>query len=387
MDQEFTDRQATIDLRALSRNLALVRDQVGPAKILAVVKADAYGHGLIPTARRLVAEGAAALGVGRIEEVEELRRAGLGVPVVILTGVLDWEAAKSVRLRSIPMVYDLATAEALAGAARTMGRSAEVLLKVDTGMGRLGFSPEEMSQVLDRLETVRGLTIRGVASHLSAADEEDKSFSHRQIETYNRMVSLVRERGYEPDLNTLANSAGVLDLKAAHNDLVRPGIVLYGAKPGPGIASPVEPEPVMTVRTRLIQVKTVPAGSPISYGRTFITRRRTRLGAAAMGYGHGLPRALSRSGGPDLPADDRPVPQMLVRGRRAPIIGRVCMNLTLLDLTDIPEAGVGDEVVIIGRQDEELIRADELAAAAGTIAYEPLCTLGGMNPRVYQDLP
>ena len=380
MEHQYSDRQAIIDLRALGRNLKVIKGLAGKAKILAVVKADAYGHGLVPVSRRLVAEGAAALGVGRVEEVEELRRAGLGVPVVILTGVLPWEAELAVRLRSLPMIFDLDTAQALADSAQALGRAAEVLVKIDTGMGRLGFPDQDLGPLAERLSAMGGLSVRGVASHLARADEADKTESASQIRRFNRAVEVFREKGFDLDLNTLANSAGTLDLREAHADLIRPGIILYGAKPGPGIANPTETEPVMTVKTRLIQVREVAAGQPLSYGGTYITPAPARIGVVAMGYGHGLSRSLSSEAG-------RPKAHLLVRGQKAPIVGRVCMNLTLLDLSGIAEAEVGDEAVVIGTQEDETLRADDLARPWGTIAYEVMCLLGGMNPRTYLDLP
>ena len=380
MEDQYSDRQAIIDLRALGRNLKVIKGIAKKAKILAVVKADAYGHGLIPVSRRLVAEGAAALGVGRVEEVEQLRRAGLGVPVVILTGVLPWEAELAVRLRSLPMVFDFENAEILAAAAQTMGRSAEVLIKIDTGMGRLGFPNQDLGPLAERLFALEGLSVRGLASHLARADETDKSEADKQVRRFNRAVALFRDKGFDLDLNTLANSAGVLDLEEAHVDLVRPGIILYGSKPGPGIVSQAETEPVMTVKTRLLQVREMAAGEPLSYGGTYVTTEPTRIGVVAMGYGHGLSRSLSSEKGAAKA-------HMLIRGRKASIVGRVCMNLTLVDLTSIPEAGVGEEVVVIGRQDGETLRADDLARPWETIPYEVMCLLGGMNPRTYLDLP
>ncbi len=372
MAGDYTDRQVVIDLDALSRNFALARRLAGEkAKVMAVVKADAYGHGLIPVSRRLVAEGAAALGVGRVEEVEELRRAGLGVPVVILTGILPLEAARAVKLRSLPIIFDLETAEALAAAGSSLGRSAEALVKVDTGMGRLGFDLAEVDQVAERLSGVKGLAIRGLVSHLATADEADKSFALKQIERFQGAVERFKARGFDLDLNSVANSAGILDLTASRFDLVRPGIMLYGCKPGAGIANEAELEPVMTLKTRLIQVRTIKPGQGLSYGLTYTTTNETRIGVVPLGYGHGLPRHLSNQGA------------MLVEGQRACILGRVCMNLTILDLSEVPQAGRGDEVIALGRQGESLLRAEEMAAAAGTISYEVLCLLGGLNPRRY----
>jgi len=374
MDGNYTDRQAVIDLDRLSRNLKIVKELVGPrTKIMAVVKAEAYGHGLIPVSRRLVAEGAAALGVGRIEEVESLRRADLGVPVVILTGILPQEAEQAVRLRSLPCIFDMATAEALAAVGRSRGRNAEALVKVDTGMGRLGFALDEVGSLIDRLAAIDGLTVRGIVSHLATAPEADQTFALSQIERFNDVVARFKDRGFELDLNSLSNSAGVLNLPLGSQDIVRPGIMLYGCRPDLDTEAGPALHPVMTLKTRLIQVREHEAGVGLSYGLTYVTTCRCRIGTVALGYGHGLSRSLSNQGA------------MLVRGQRAPIVGRVSMNLTLLDLTGIPEAEEGDEVVALGSQGDEVIRAEELAGLTGTIGYELLCLLGGLNPRVYSE--
>jgi len=369
---DYIDRQAVIDLDAVAFNLSQVRRQVGRrVKIMAVVKADAYGHGLIPVSRRLVAEGAAFLGVGRLDEVETLRRAGLGVPVVILTGITPAEAEMAVRLRSLPMVFDLEAAEALAQAGRSLGRSAEALLKFDTGMSRLGFGTEGLDELMARLAGLEGLSVRGLASHMATADEADKTHARRQTERFEGLIARFRERKFELDLNSMANSAGVLDLPETHYDLVRPGIMLYGSRPGPEIRSQIELRPAMTVKTRLIQVRQVPAGTALSYGLTYTTPAPARIGVVPLGYGHGLPRHLSNQG------------TMLVGQKRVSVVGRVCMNLTLLDLTQVPEVENGDEVTALGWQGQSFLPAEEVAVAAGTISYEVLCLLGSLNPRVY----
>ena len=379
-DLDYTDRQVTVNLDALGHNFRRARAMAGGGgRVMAVVKADAYGHGLEPTAQRLVAEGAAALGVGRLEEVERLRRAGLGLPMVILTGVLPSEAAAAVRLRSLPFVFNLDSAEALAAAGRDLGRRADIILKIDTGMGRLGFDLTDLSQAIDKIEKMDGLTVRGLASHLSTADETDLSHCRSQIRRFTEAISLFEDRGFELDANSMLNSAGLLNAgrlglsadERTRLGLVRPGIMLYGCRPSQVVAPEVELTPVMTVRSRLVQIRRVPAEWPISYGRTFVTQRPTVLGVVPLGYGHGLPRNLSNTG------------RMLVRGEIAPIIGRVCMNLTLLDLTGLPQACEGDEVVVIGRQEDNILTAESLAAEAGIICYEALCALGGLNPRSY----
>jgi len=375
MDQNFTDRQVIIDLDALAHNLRAARRLTGGrTKIMAVVKADAYSHGLVPVARRLVAEGAAALGVGRVDEVEALRRAGLGVPVVILSGVLPQEAEKAVRLRSLPVIFDLEAAEATAQAGQRLGRQAQCLLKVDTGLGRLGFSVDELDPLAERLAALEGLFVRGLVTHLATAEDEDKTYALKQIDRFQGALAFFKDRGFDFDLNSAANSAGVLGLTASHFDLVRPGVMLYGYGPdgqAAGTKKGEELKPVMTFKTRLIQVREVPAQTSVSYGRTYTTPAPARLGVIPLGYGQGLARTLSNQGA------------MLVQGRRAPIRGRVCMTSTVLDLTGLPETQAGDEVVVMGRQGQEALWADEVAKAAGTICQEVLCLLGSLNPRIY----
>ncbi len=372
MNDDFLDRQAVIDLGALSANFRLARRLAGAGvRVMGVVKADAYGHGLIPAARRLAAEGAEYLGVARLDEVEELRRAGVGLPVAVLAGLLPREAAQAVRLKALPFVFDLETAEALAAAARNLGRRAQVLIKIDTGMTRLGFDLDGLGEVLRRLKELDGLAVRGLASHLATADEADKTAAEQQIERFKAALGLAGDIGLELDLNSLANSAGLIDLPQARFDLVRPGIMLYGCLPGDGLHNKPELEPVMTLKTRLIQIREVEAGRGVSYGLTYRAPTPIRIGVVPLGYGHGLSRRLSNRG------------SMLANGRRAPIIGRVCMNLTMLDITGLEGVEVGDVVVALGRQEGAVLRAEEVAEAAGSISYELLCTLGGFNPRRY----
>lgn len=369
---DYQDRQAVIDLAALSHNFRLARRMAGDGvKVMGVVKADAYGHGLVPVAHRLVAEGAECLGVARLSAVEKLRRAGVGVPVAVLTGLLANEAETAVRLGAIPFIYDVETAEALSAAGSALGRQAQVVVKINTGMTRLGFDTDDLAAALERLESLRGLRIRGLASHFASADEADKTFANLQLKRFNEALALVRDRGLELDMSTMSNSAALIDLPGARFDLVRPGIMLYGCRPSEEMHNRPDLRPVMTVRSRVAQLRDVPVGVGMSYGLTYTSPGPRRIATIPLGYGHGLSRALSNRG------------EMLINGRRAPIVGRVCMNLTLLDVTGVPEAAVGDEVAALGGQGDEMLGPEEVGGAAGTIGYEPLCTLGSLNPRAY----
>lgn len=369
---DFADRILEIDLDALAFNYRQAVSLAGPdSRVMGVIKADAYGHGLIEVARRLMAEGAGLLGVARLDEVEELRRAGMGAPVALVAGILPHQAEMAVRLQTLPLVFDLDTARALSTASVNLGRSIQALIKVDTGMTRLGFDLAGLGEALTLIRDLPGLTIRGLASHMATADEADKTAAEAQIDRFETALALAADLGYRLDLNSMANSAGLIDLPRSRFDLVRPGVMLYGSLPSQEMHNRPELRPVMTAKTRLIQIRRIDAGRAISYGGTFVSDGPMTVGAVPLGYGHGLLRSLSGRGA------------MLVGGRRTAILGRVCMNLTLIDLTGSPEAEVGDEVVALGRQGGAVLSGADQAEAAGTISYELFCSLGAYNPRRY----
>ncbi len=361
-----------VDLDALRFNLRAVRRCVGPSVgVLAVVKANAYGHGAVPCARTLAAAGASALGVATVEEGAELRGAGIRVPVVVFGLAQTEEAPAVVRNRLQPTVVLPAQARALSRAATAARRRVSVHLKVDTGMGRIGVRPEAAGALARTLRRLPGVEVAGVFTHFAHADGRDRGLMRDQQARLETAAAAVRAVWPRVRVHA-ANSAAVIEAPATHYDLVRPGLMLYGLYPAPRLRGLVALRPVLRWVTRIIQVKTVPAGTGLSYGHTFVTRRPSRIATLPVGYADGLDRALSNRG------------RVLIGGRACPLVGRVCMDMCLADVTELPRAAVGDPAVLIGRQGRVGIGADELAAALGTISYEVLCAIGARVRRTYR---
>lgn len=375
---------AHIDLRALRDNARQARRLAGGRNVIAVVKADAYGHGAVPVARVLAAEGIGRFGVALVEEGRALRDAGLRGEIIVLGGFTAEQAADLVDLGLSAAISDMDHAAALAQAARRAGRVTPIHVKVDTGMGRLGFPFAEAGQSLSRLAACSGLRVEGLMTHFADADLADPAYAREQIARFDAAAGAARRAGAAIPMRHAANSAALmkgprgLDARPANPsdgplyEAVRPGIMLYGCRPGPE-ASGVALQPVLALTTKISLLKRVPADTPISYGRTFVTRRESLIAVLPIGYADGYPRALSNRG------------VVLVRGRRAPVVGRVCMDLTMIDATEVPDAAEGDEVVLIGSQRDAVLSAEEVAEAAGTIAYEILCGIGPRVPRRYLD--
>lgn len=363
-----------IDLAALRHNFFQVRNRVGPrAGILAVVKSDAYGHGMIPVAQELAAAGADFFGVSKCWEALRLRSAGIAQPILILAGIEPEDIHHVLEKDFRPAVYRLDHCRMLNEASRRAGKRARIHLKIDTGMGRLGIPDRELAPFLDQLAGLRDLEIEGVFSHLATSDESDKTFSHEQLQRFRTALQMFHDRAIPFRYAHIANSGGVLDIPEAHHQLVRPGIMLYGSSPSDEIRDPAPLRPVMALKTKILQIKRVPAGQSIGYGRTFICPRQMRIATIAAGYDDGYPRALSNRG------------EALVRGARAPIVGRVSMNLITLDVSHIPEAAEDDEVVLLGAQGSERITAEEIAQKAGTISYEIYCAVGKNPQRLFRN--
>lgn len=362
-----------IDLGALSRNLEQVRRLVGGrTRIMGVVKSDAYGHGLVPVSKSLEAQGIDRLGVAWLSEARRLRREGIRVPITLLGGIgTPEEAAQAVRLGLTPVLYDLSAAEMLASECAEQGRKVEVQIKVDTGMGRLGVSPANLGSFLHDLGRLGGLVVKGITSHLSCADRPEDPYTAGQIRCFEDVMGSHAPRQAPFEENSLANSAGVMGFPEAHMEVVRPGIMLYGGLPAPGFRAPVPLEPVMHFRGVVLQVRDLPAGACVSYGRTYRTAGPRKIAVLSAGYGDGLPRRMSNRG------------YVLINGRRAPIIGTICMNLTVCDITEAGPAMPGDEAVFLGRSGDEIITPDQMARWAETISYEILCSIGLRHHRTY----
>jgi alanine racemase len=361
-----------IDLAALGHNYLQLRRQCEPrVKIMGVVKADAYGHGLVPVSRTLASAGADYLGVGSVEEGQALRQARLDLPVLLLLGILPEEAEAAVAADLEVALYRLDVAQALAAAAATQGKTARVHLKVDTGMGRLGLVPGEVMPFLEGLKAYPQLEVLGLISHLAVADEEDKTYTRKQVKEFSGLLAAARGRGWELPLSHIANSAALTELREAHFNLVRPGLALYGSPPAPQRPPPVSLKPVMSLKTQVVQVKRLPPGSSISYGCTYTTADWCDLAVLPVGYCNGYSRLLSNRG------------EVIIKGRRAPIRGRVCMNLTMVEVTQVPGVKEGDLVTLLGADQGARLTAEELAGWAETISYEIYCSLGNSNPRRY----
>lgn len=374
---------AYIDLDALQHNLSQVRKLAGSREIIAVVKADAYGHGAGPIARSLAANGVSRFGVALLEEARVLREAGLTQDVIVLGGCTEEQASEIVELGVTATIVHARLATALDTAARRAGRVAPVHVKIDTGMGRLGFSVDEAPEAVANVARLPGLQFAGLLTHFADADLADLSFAREQIARFDRVVAAIKARGVPIPLRHAANSAAVMvagrssasGLERALYDAVRPGIMLYGYRPGPAVTSEADLRPVLSLVTRVALLKRVTPGTSISYGRTFVARRPTVIAVLPIGYADGYRRFLSNTG------------HVLIRGRKAPIAGRVCMDLTMVDVTDVEGVSEGDEVVLIGAQGEATVTADDVATAGGTIAYEVLCGIGPRVPRRYSDSP
>lgn len=361
-----------IDLAALAHNYRQLRGLCAPpVKFMAVVKADAYGHGLLPAARTLAAAGADYLGVGSLDEGLALRQAGLKLPVLLLLGILPEEAAAAVGADLEIVLFRQDVAQAVAAAARSQGRAARVHLKVDTGMGRLGLLPNEVLPFLEGLKGDSHLKVMGLLSHLAVAEIEDKSYTLKQLQEFTALLASVQGQGWELPLSHIANSAALWELPEAHLGLVRPGIMLYGSPPAPERPPPVALKPVMSFTSQVLQVKRLPPGSSISYGCTYTTPDWCEVAVLPVGYCNGYSRLLSNRG------------EVLIKGRRAPIRGRVCMNLTMAEITQIPGVKEGEKATLLGADQGTQLTAEELAAWAETISYEIYCALGSANPRRY----
>lgn len=359
---------AEIDLEAIAHNLGCIRRVVGAARVYAVIKADAYGHGLIQVAKRLERERVDGLCVALAEEGFRLRDAQVGTPILVLNGAYGHSHGEVLRAGLTPVVYDLAQAQAFSAAAAP-GREVRVHLKIDTGMARLGVLLCHLAEFLAALRSLDNIRIDGLMTHLASADV-DRAFTLLQCEHFAGAVAAVRAAGHRPRLLHVANSEGIYANLPVHYDIARPGLALYGVAPAVGGGEDLRP--AMRVTSQVLALRAVSAGSPVGYGGSHVTARPTRLATVPIGYGDGFLRAASNRGA------------MLVRGQRCPIVGRVSMDLTSLDVTDLSDVQVGDEVAVLGSQGAACLSASDLAAAADTIPYEVLCNLSTRVPRVYR---
>jgi alanine racemase len=367
---------AEIDLDALAHNFRIVQKQVGPdVKVMGVVKANAYGHGASECARRLAGEGADWFGVATPEEGIELREAGISQPILCLGGFWEGQEAACVQHRLVPLIYRLDMLESLDREAAAAGVVADVHLKIDTGMGRLGVRYDQLNDFVGSISRFKNIRVDGLMTHLAAADDHScEPLTNNQITRFQTAIAHFREGAVAPEHLHLSNSAGIFDHPAARGTLVRPGGVLYGLWRDvldPSREHHLDFKPVMSVRSEISLLKWVPAGETIGYGCTFEASRPTLVATIPIGYHDGYMRGLSNRG------------RVIVKGSYASVIGRISMDLTLLDVTNIEGVEVGDVVTLLGTDGDRSIAAEDLAKIAGTISYEVTCGISNRVPRVF----
>lgn len=366
---------AEINLSNLIHNLNQVRRHLSSSskkcKILAVVKANAYGHGIREISKELELAGVDMFGVAHVEEGICLRESGIYTGILVMGGISEAYATDIIKWHLTPVVYTIPLAKTLSEAALSTDTVLPVHIKIDTGMRRIGVTPETALEFVEDVAALKGLWIEGIMTHFAEADLQNREFVREQLDSFTSVCKLLERRGITIPLRHTANSAAVIDIRDSHLDMVRPGIMLYGYSPSPFLSSRVDLRPVMTLKSRIIFLKKVPPKTGISYGRIFTTRRETLVATIPIGYADGYSRSLSNTG------------QVIVRGMRAPVIGRVCMDMTMIDVTDIPGVHTSDEVIVMGGEGDNRITADDIAAWAGTISYEVLCGIGERVERVY----
>lgn len=363
---------AEIDLDAIAFNIRAFKRHVGEkVKVIAVVKANAYGHGTVPVAETALEAGAEMLAVHRMIEGIELRKAGISAPILIMGYTPPDGAEPAAAWQLTPSLMTLEFAQALSARATALGVQIPVHIKLDSGMNRYGLMPDEVVEFLRSITRLPGIRLEGLFTHFATADWADQSYTRQQLSIFNGVRKATRQAGFEFPLLHAANSAAMMKLPEAHFDAVRPGIAMYGLEPSSEWAPPFEIRPALALKSLVSRVRPLPAGAGVSYGRTFITSRPTLAALVPVGYGDGFHRILSNKG------------SVLIRGRRAPILGRVCMDQFVVDASSVPDVQQNDEVVLIGKQGETRIRAEEVANLAGTINYEVTTSLLPRVARLY----
>ncbi|MDI6807630.1 MAG: alanine racemase [Candidatus Eisenbacteria bacterium] len=361
-----------IDLDAVEANIRATKEWIGAGKkILFVVKADAYGHGALELSRVASKYGVAMLGVATLHEGVELREGGISVPILLLSPSLPSEIDQLVHYRLRPSISTFEFAEKLSRTAKESGKTVPVHIEVDTGMGRSGVDFDCADDFIRKVAQLPSIAVEGVFTHFPDVTPGSMPQSGVQLKEFVALTDSLERAGIKIPCRHAANSAGILGLTDSHLDMIRPGLMIYGRYPWPELSKQVKLQPVMSFRTRTVQLRRLPAGRSVSYGRAFVTKRETVVAVVAAGYGHGYSWLLSGRG------------NVLVRGMRAPVIGNVTMDLTMVDVTGVPNASEGDEVVLFGRQGKEEITIEEVAAWSDSIVYEIMCSIGKRVVRVF----
>lgn len=348
-----------IDLDAVAANTRLLKSLVGDkTQIMAVVKANAYGHGAVEVSRTVLKNGATRLAVATWEEGAELREAKISAPILVLGVSTQDDLEALIYYNLIAGIGEVEVAKRLSEMAKKYKKGVRIHVNIDTGMARLGVRAGEALRVIREITKLPQITVEGIFTHFASSGEEDKRVTYEQFKKFRQVIDkLKKERIYIP-LHHVADSATLLDLPSLHLDMVRPGIAIYGAYPSPRIKNRIALQPVSSLKTKVISLRNLPPGAKVSYGGTYVTTKPTRVATLAVGYADGYPRVMSNQG------------EVLIRGKRSPIIGRVCMDHCMVDVTHLPRVKVGDEVVLWGKQGEGCISLEEIASRMGTIVYE-----------------
>lgn len=365
---------AQIDLDAMAHNLKELKSIKDPkAEMMAVIKADGYGHGAVPISKTLIDNGIDRFGVAIVEEGIALRKSGAQIPILIFGYTPTEQLDQVIHYDLIQTVFKEEVALALEKRARALEKIVKIHIKIDTGMGRVGFMPnKETLNCMKRIQELPHIQIEGIYTHFAKADESDKSFTYSQLNTFNEFLNLLEDEGIHIPIKHASNSAGVMVFGEAHFQLIRAGISLYGLYPSDEVDQrSIQLQPALSLKSHIVFIKEVEKNTPIGYGGTYLTPERSIIATIPVGYGDGYPRLLSSKG------------RVLIRGEYAPIVGRVCMDQFMVDVTHIKGIRDGDEVVLIGQQGDKIISTDEIAKLVGTINYEITCGLGKRIPRIY----
>ena len=371
---EYQRVTAEIDLDAVAYNIRNIRERVNKnSKIMGIVKADAYGHGAVEVSKVLLYNGADWLGVAMIDEAIQLRQNNIMVPILILGYTLETKIDDVVRYDIIQTVFSYDMAKLVSDAAVKQNKIAKIHIKVDTGMGRIGFMPDEnIGEEVLKISKLPNIEINGIFTHFSTSDETDKSFTRLQIERFKYAIDEIEKRGINLPVKHCANSAAIMDFDDLGFNMVRAGVILYGMYPSDDVKKEnLSLKPVMSIKTHISYVKNVGVGVPLSYGRTYYTDKESVIATVPVGYADGYIRRMQKGG------------RVIVNGHYAPIVGRVCMDQFMIDVTDIPDVKPGDDVILMGSDGNISITADEIAKVLDTINYEVVCMIGKRVPREY----
>jgi len=361
-----------VNLEALAFNVRNIKSKLGNrVELLAVVKADAYGHGAYEVSKAVLKNGAGCLGVALLEEGMELREKGIKAPILILYPEFYGREKRIIEYNLQSVVTDFDFVSNLHREANKQKRVAEVYLKIDTGMRRYGIEPALALDFVKKIKKLKNIKLKGVLSQFSTTEDKDKDFAEIQLYLFKKTVKQLEKQNGGRLIRSIANSAALLELPQSYFDQVRVGILIYGIYPSPELPKKVKVKPVMSLKSKILQIREVDKGVAVGYGRSFITKRRTKIGTIPLGYADGYPRLLSNRG------------EVLVKGKKVPIIGRVCMDAFMVDLTFIPKIKIGEEVVLLGKQGKGKIDAHQIGEWAQSLSYETISRMGKRLPRVY----